>query len=86
MDTANVNERALPIGRVLGKRALLYVALLVFAFALVLLLNTSNASATTTVNADIAVNTQWTTADDYVIDGDISVQSGVWLKIDPECT
>jgi hypothetical protein len=83
MDTANVNERALPIGRVLGKRALLYVALLVFAFALVLLLNTSNASATTTVNADIAVNTQWTTADDYVIDGDISVQSGVWLKIDP---
>jgi parallel beta-helix repeat protein len=83
MDTANVTERALPIGHVLGKRALLYVALLVFAFVLVLLLSTNHASATTTINADITANTQLTTADDYVIDGDITVQSGVWLKIDP---
>jgi hypothetical protein len=63
---------------------LLYVALLVFAFALVLLLSTSHASAATvTINTDVTTNTQLTTADNYVIDGDITVQSGVWLKIDP---
>jgi parallel beta-helix repeat protein len=83
MDTANVTERGLPLGRVLGKRALLYIALLVFAFALVLLLNTSNASATTTINADIAVDTTLSTADDYVIDGDLTVLAGVRLWIDP---
>ncbi|MEM0449265.1 MAG: hypothetical protein QW520_05535, partial [Methanomassiliicoccales archaeon] len=80
---ANVNVRGLPLGRVLGKRALLYIALLVFAFALVLLLNTSNASATIVINTDITTDTTLTTADDYIISGDITVVSGVRLSIEP---
>ncbi len=84
MDTANVTERALPIGHVLGKRALLYVALLVFAFVLVLLLSTNHASATTTIAADITGDyTMDPAVDDYVISGDITVTSTGRLFILP---
>jgi len=78
MDTPNVNEHSLAIGRAIGKRALLYLGILVFAFALLLVLNSSNASAagvTHYVSGDIN-NATWATGDTYVVIGDINVPTG----------
>jgi len=87
MDTPNVHERSL--GRALGKRTLVYIGILVLIFALVLVLNTSNASAAgpTSVSGPIAANTNWNaTGSPYIVTGDITVNAGVTLTIWPNTT
>lgn len=84
MDTPNVNERSL--GRALGKRALVYIGILVFIFALVLLINTSNASAAgpTVISGDVTSNTNWTADNSpYIVTTDINVANGVTLYVRP---
>ena len=77
MDEPNVNERSL--SRALGKRALVYIGILVFIFALVLIVNTSstNVAASTPVNGGaIATNTTWNaTGSPYLITGTVTVNS-----------
>jgi len=83
MDTANVNEHGLPIGRVLGKRALLYLALLVFFFAVALLISSNNASAATTIpGGTISDHQVWNAAGSpYTVTGDITISSTGVLEI-----
>ena len=80
MDTPNMNECSLAIGRTIGKRAMLYLGILVFAFALLLLLNSSNASAAVQhVSGD--VSGIWHTGDTVYVDTDINVPTGQTLNI-----
>lgn len=80
MDTPNTNECSLAIGRTVGKRAMLYLGILVFAFALLLLLNSSNASAAThVVSGDVSGT--WAQGDTVYVIGDINVPTGQTLNI-----
>jgi hypothetical protein len=88
MDTLNANERSL--GRALGKRALVYIGILVLIFALVLILNTSNASAAgpTPVTGPIAADTDWNaTGSPYYVTGSVTAKyyGGLCSGDQPQC-
>ena len=89
MDTLNENKRSL--SRALGKRALVYIGILVLIFALVLILNTSNASAAgPTIVADgthITANQTWNAAGSpYWVKGTVTVDPNVYLNITANTT
>ena len=81
MDTPNENERSLAIGGAMGKRAMLYLGILVFAFALLLLISSSNASAADySVSGAIPTQT-WHTGDNVYVVGSITVNETSTLTI-----
>jgi len=89
MSTTSEAELSPSIGRVLGKRAVIYLCLLVFAVALLLLINTGNASAAgpTYVYTDITSDTNWTEDNSpYIVNQSISIAPGVTLTIEPNVT
>jgi parallel beta-helix repeat protein len=89
MSTTSEFEPTPSIGRVLGRRAIVYLCLLVFAFALLLLLNTGNASAAgpTYVSADITANTTWDEDNSpYIVTANITIAYGFILEIEPNVT
>ncbi len=82
MDTPNENERSLAIGGAMGKRAMLYLGILVFAFALLLLISSSNASAADySVSGAIPTQT-WHTGDNVYVVGSITVNETSTLTIE----
>ena len=85
-----MNERV-SLRHVLGKRALVYIGILVFAFVLLLVLNANSGSASavgpTYVHDDISVNTPWTAADSpYIVNDSITILPGATLTIGPNVT
>jgi len=83
------------LGRVLGKRALVYIGILVFAFALLLILNSGTASAAgpTYWDSDITEDTNWTedlspiivTADIEILpDATLTIESNVTVMFDAD--
>lgn len=89
MSTTSEAELKPSIGRILGKRAVIYLCLVVFAFALLLLINTGNASAAgpTYVYTDITSDTTWTADNSpYIVNQSISIVPGVTLTIEPNVT
>jgi len=89
MSTTSELEPTPSMGRVLGKRAIVYLCLLVFAFALLLLLNTGNASAAgpTYVYSDVTSDATWTEANSpYIVNQSIAIAPGVTLEIEANVT
>ena len=80
MNTPTVNERSLAIGGAMGKRAMLYLGMLVFAFALLLLVSSSNASAAD-VYVSGSVSGTWSTGDNIYVVADATVDAGDNLTI-----
>jgi len=90
MNSDCMNERA-SLRHVLGKRALVYIGILVFAFVLLLVLNANSGSASavgpTYVHDDISVNTPWTEANSpYIVNDSITILPGATLTIGPNVT
>ncbi|HTY47329.1 MAG TPA: hypothetical protein VMB46_06650, partial [Methanomassiliicoccales archaeon] len=86
MDTSTSVERSQSLGRVLGKRALIYIGLVVVVFALLLMLNSGHARADTTITSgDITTNTVWNgTVDGTIfVETDVVVHDGATLTITP---
>ncbi len=82
-------EHESSLSRVLGKRALVYIGIILFAFALLLVVNSSTASAAgpTYVYDDISVNDTWTEADSpYIVNDSIAIETGVTLTIEQNVT
>jgi len=89
MNSDKENKREPSMGHALGKRTLVYLGALVFLFALVLIINTSNASAAgpTYVYEDISTDTTWTEdGSPYILNESVSVLSGATLTIEPNVT
>lgn len=89
MNVTSYDEPEPPMAKVLGKRALVYLGILVFALALLLILNTGNASAAgpTYVWQDITTDTTWDEANSpYIVNQSIAIDPGVTLTIDPNVT
>ena len=84
------NERA-SLRHVLGKRALVYIGILVFAFVLLLVLNANSGSASavgpTYVHDDISGTVTWTAADSpYIVNDSITILPGATLTIGSNVT
>jgi hypothetical protein len=89
MKTTSYTESEPPLARVLGKRALVYLGILVLALTLMLAFNTGNASAAgpTYVYEDITSDTTWTEADSpYIVNASIAIDPGYTLTIEPNVT
>ena len=83
MDSSQNGERSPSLGRVLGRKAIVYVGVLAFVFALLLIFNSSNASADN-INADITVDTTWDlTGSPYHIQASIDITNDATLTIEP---
>jgi parallel beta-helix repeat protein len=89
MNRTSYAEPEPKLGAVLGKRALVYLGILVFALALLLIFNTGNASAAgpTYVYEDITSDTTWIEADSpYIVNDSIAISPDVTLTIEPNVT
>jgi hypothetical protein len=85
METLMTEERVPSLGRVLGKKALIYVGLLALVFVLLLVASSNNARADTPVTGDITADTTWDSAGSpYWIETNVAVTGvGTTLTIDP---
>jgi parallel beta-helix repeat protein len=81
-----MNERD-SLKHVLGKRTFVYLGILAFAFVLLLILNSSNASAETYVYQDISGSKTWNEAGSpYIVNDSIEILPGATLTIGSNVT
>ena len=89
MSLTSYSEPEFSITRVLGRRAIVYLGILLLALVLLLVVNAGEASAAgpTYVYDDITSDTNWTADDSpYIVNQSISIRPGATLTIEPNVT